>query len=154
FPSPQDPVLVHARRAALLGRADLLSSLATYAASQAALQLEIAKQYPDVHLGPGYMYDQGSDKWGLGLTIPLPILSQNRGPIAEAQARRREAAARFLALQDKIINDIDRAVAEYAVSYQKLQTADRVLEADLRQDQTLRRLLRPGDVSRLTLFRS
>jgi outer membrane protein, heavy metal efflux system len=154
FPSPQEPLLVQARRAAMLGRADLLSALAAYAASQAALQLEIARQYPDVHLGPGYMYDQGEDKWGLGLTIPLPILSQNRGPIAEAKARREEAAARFLALQDKIINDIDRAIAEYRASYQKLRTADRVLEADLRQDQTLRRLLRPGDVSRLTLFRS
>jgi cobalt-zinc-cadmium efflux system outer membrane protein len=154
FPSPEDPTLVQARRVAMVGRADLLSALATYAASQAALQLEIARQYPDVHLGPGYMYDQGEDKWGLGLTIPIPILSQNRGPIAEAKANRLEAAARFLALQDKIINDIDRAAAEYRASYHKLQTADHVLEADLRQDLTLRRLLRPGDVSRLTLFRS
>jgi outer membrane protein TolC len=154
LPSPQAPFLIQERRTALLGRADLLSSLATYAASQAALQLEIAKQYPDVHLGPGYMYDQGSNKYGIGLTIPIPILDQNRGPIAEAKARRQEAAARFLGLQEKIINDIDRAMDEYRASYRKLQTADRVLKAALRQDQTLHRFLRPGDLSRLTLFRS
>ena len=31
------------------------AALAEYAASQSALQLEIANQYPDVHLGPGYV---------------------------------------------------------------------------------------------------
>src|SRR3954470_6161546 len=42
------------RRAALTTRADILAGLADYAAAQAALQLEIARQYPDIHLQPGY----------------------------------------------------------------------------------------------------
>ena len=44
---------------ALLGRSDILSALADYAASQAALQLAVAKQYPDVHLTPGYSWNAG-----------------------------------------------------------------------------------------------
>src|SRR5262249_40677983 len=47
------------RRAALQTRPDILAALAEYAASQSALQLEVAKQYPDVHLQPGYEFDQG-----------------------------------------------------------------------------------------------
>ena len=43
-----------ARRQALLNRADILGALAEYAATQSALQLEIAKQYPNIHLNPGY----------------------------------------------------------------------------------------------------
>jgi outer membrane protein TolC len=70
------------RRAALQSRPDILAALAEYAASQAALQLEIAKQYPDVHLQPGYQFDQGDSKWSLGLTVELPVLHQNQGPIA------------------------------------------------------------------------
>ncbi len=34
-------------------------SLLDYAASQSALELELARQYPDVHLNPGYMFDEG-----------------------------------------------------------------------------------------------
>src|SRR5205807_1898591 len=42
------------KQVALLNRSDILAALAEYAASESALQLEIAKQYPDIHLGPGY----------------------------------------------------------------------------------------------------
>jgi outer membrane protein TolC len=73
--------------------------------------LEIARQYPDVHLAPGYQFDQGEHKLSLGLSVELPILNQNQGPIAEAKARRERAAAQLLALQAKIIAQIDLALA-------------------------------------------
>jgi outer membrane protein TolC len=101
------------RREALLGRADILAALSDYAAAQADLQLEIARQYPDVHLSPGYEFDQGDNKWSLGLTVELPVLNRNQGPIAEAAARRAAAAARFNALQAKVLADIDTAAAGY-----------------------------------------
>ena len=41
-------------RAALLNRMDIQSLLAQYQAAEAALRLQIARQYPDIHLGPGY----------------------------------------------------------------------------------------------------
>jgi outer membrane protein, heavy metal efflux system len=100
-----------ARRRALTSRADLLSALAEYAAAETALKLEIRRQYPDVHLGTGYQFDQGENKWALGLTAELPLLNQNQGPIAEAEAKRAAAAARVLALQARIVGDVDRALA-------------------------------------------
>jgi outer membrane protein, heavy metal efflux system len=99
------------RRAALRSRPDILGALAEYAASQAALQLAIARQYPDVRLQPGYQFDQGDSKWSLGLSVELPVLNQNQGPIAEAKAHRQEAAARFTALQAKVLAEIERTVA-------------------------------------------
>ena len=96
------------RRTALTSRADVLGALAEYAASQAALQLEIAKQYPDIHLQPGYEFDQGDNKWGIGVSLELPVLNQNQGPIAEAKAKREEAAAKFTELQAKVMGEIDR----------------------------------------------
>jgi signal transduction histidine kinase/outer membrane protein TolC len=100
-----------ARKAAVTGRADILAGLADYSASEAALRLEISKQYPDVHLQPGYEFDQGDSKWSLGLTVELPVLHQNQGPIAEANARREESAAKFLALQAKVTAEVDRSIA-------------------------------------------
>ena len=57
------------RRAALTHRADVLAALADYAAAEAALRLEVAKQYPDVHFNPGYSLDSAVDKWALGLSV-------------------------------------------------------------------------------------
>jgi cobalt-zinc-cadmium efflux system outer membrane protein len=101
------------RRQALLGRTDILSALADYAASEATLQLEIARQYPDVHFAPGYQFDQGDNLWSVGLTVELPILNQNQGPIAEAKARRIAAAARFNAAQATALAEIDIAVESF-----------------------------------------
>ncbi len=118
-----------ARRAALLGRADILAMLADYAASQSALQLEIAKQYPDLHLNPGYQYDQGENKWQLGLSVELPVLYRNQGGIREAKARRDEVAARFLALQVKVISEIDRALAARASAMEQLKQLEELTRA-------------------------
>ena len=108
------------RREALLGRADVLGALADYAAAQSALQLEIARQYPDVHLSPGYQFDQGDNMYSLGITFDLPVLNQNQGPIAEAAGRRAEAAARFHAVQAKVLADIDAAVESYRATEKSL----------------------------------
>ena len=110
------------RRAALQSRPDILGALAEYAATQAALQLQIAKQYPDVRLQPGYQFDQGDNKWSLGIVVDLPIFHQNQGPIAEAKARREEAAARFVALQVRVLAEIDRATQVLRVTEQSATT--------------------------------
>jgi len=98
------------------------------AAAEAELSLQIARQYPDLHLGPGYAWNNGNagdNQWSLGLTLELPILDQNQGPIAEAKARRRLEAAKFLALQSQIIGQTDRAVAglEAARAQQRINKA-------------------------------
>jgi outer membrane protein TolC len=101
------------RRVALVSRPDILNALEDYHASESALQLELAKQYPDIHLQPGYEFDQGDNKWALGVSLELPILSHNQGPIAEARARRQESAARFTVLQAKVLAEIDRALDQF-----------------------------------------
>jgi len=140
-----DPQWAEARRRALHGRADILAALADYAASQSALQLEIAKQYPDIRLGPGYEYDQGLHKWGLAVgTDFLPIFNRNQGPIAEAQAKRAEAAARFLALQAQVIGEIDRAAAAWVASRDQLRQLDALLETQRKNVQAVEAMVKAG----------
>ena len=112
------------RREALLGRADILKSLAEYAAAESALRLEIARQYPDIHLGPGYTWNQGENHFVLGFSAELPIFNRHRGPIAEAEARRKEAEARFVALQARVLGEADRALALYGSAHAEVDTAD------------------------------
>ncbi|WP_111894436.1 TolC family protein [Acinetobacter sp. MB5] len=112
------------QRQAILQRADLLSSLADYAASESVLQLEVAKQYPDIHLGPGYTYDMGTNKIAFGLAgVSLPIFDRNQGGIRVAEAKRKEAAARTEALQDKILGDLSQALLGYQSSQAAMRLA-------------------------------
>jgi cobalt-zinc-cadmium efflux system outer membrane protein len=138
-----------ARRVALQSRADILGALADYAAAEDDLRLEIAKQFPDVHLNPGYQFDQGDNKWSLGLMVELPILNQNQGPIAEAEARRKLAAAKFVELQAQVIGEIDRAVAGWRVAEEQLKTGNSLFESEQQQQKSAEAQLKAGAADQL-----
>src|SRR5579864_6447737 len=57
-PGPESFFSQEIQREAVLNRMDVRRSLAQYAAAEADLQLEIAKQYPDINIGPGYTYEE------------------------------------------------------------------------------------------------
>jgi len=141
-----------ARGLALRERADIRGSLAEYAAAEDALRLQIAKQYPDVHLNPGYQFDQGENKWSLGISLELPLLNQNRGPIAEALAKRGEGAARFNELQAKVIGEIDRAVAGYGAGQRNLAMFGSLAEAQRAQQESVEQQFKAGVVEQVDLL--
>lgn len=120
---PDTGRIEEASKSALQSRPDVLAALAEYEASQANLQLEVAHQYPDVTLGPGYSWDAGALKWSLGLSLALPLFDRNQGAIAQAEAKRQEAAATFRSVQAQAIADIGDARATYAQAKQTLALA-------------------------------
>lgn len=148
----EDFSIADTRRHALLNRPDILGSLSEYAATESSLQLEIAKQHPDIHLGPGYSWDQGDNKWSIGFSIELPVFNRNEGQIAEAEARRKEAEARFISLQVKITGEIDRIIKGYSTSLQKLKTAELILSEQKEQYQAIDAKFKIGEVDRLKIL--
>ena len=147
-PSPDFPSGV-VRLHALENRTDILSALSEYESTQSALRLEIAKQYPDIRLGPSYQLDQTDSKWTLGLSLDLPILSRNKGPIAEAEARRAESAARFLALQAQVIGELDAAVEGCRTALLKAAAADDLLAHLSGQESAAKPRRELGEISKL-----
>src|SRR6185369_3721510 len=137
------------RREVLQNRPDILATLSDYAASQSALELEIAKQYPDVHLGGSYQWDQGENKWALGVTMELPVLNRNEGPIAEAEARRTEAAARFTALQAKVIAEIDRSLTNRLAVQEQLRQIENLVATQRQQLQSIQTAFQAGSADQL-----
>jgi outer membrane protein TolC len=117
------------QRFGLLHRPDVLAALAGYDAAEANLRLEVARQYPDLTLDPGLLWDAGDAKWTLGLSLVLPLLNRNQGPIAEAKAQREAAAARVVQVQAKALGELEQARAAYATSMQALRAADAGLES-------------------------
>jgi outer membrane protein TolC len=95
-------------------------ALAEYEAAEADLRLEIAKQYPDFDIGPGYTFEERNNFFTTGFATVLPIRNRNQGPIAEAEARRKEVGARFLATQAQVIAESESALASYRTALAEL----------------------------------
>jgi outer membrane protein TolC len=137
---------------ALRNRADVREALESYEASQAALQLDVARQYPDVHLGPGYTFDQGVRKPGFDFSgIELPVFNRNEGPIAEARARRQEAAANVTRAQARAWSELDAGLADYRLARAALREAGRQLDVQRGQLAGARHAFELGEQDRLAL---
>jgi outer membrane protein TolC len=151
-PSAQSLSPASIQRDAVLNRLDVRRALAQYAAAEADLQLEIAKQYPDLQIGPGYSYEEGHSYFTLGLSATLPVFNRNQGPIAEAEARRREVAAAFTEKQTQVIAQSETSLARYISALNELAEAGQSLrtleDAQLHRTQ---RAVQLGEEDRLAL---
>jgi outer membrane protein, heavy metal efflux system len=154
FESAQFPDMVAVlRRQALTGRSDVQALFAQYSAAESAVRLELAKQYPNLSLGPGYTYEPGPNQYEftLATAADLPVFNQNQGPIAEAEARRRGIATQLIALQAQTIGAIDAAITSYRTTSAGVEAADALLaESKTRNDQVMRSF-EAGDTDRPTL---
>jgi outer membrane protein, heavy metal efflux system len=140
------------QRDAVLNRLDVRRALEDYAASESALQLEIARQHPDVQIGPGYQFEESDNFFVLGLSAMLPIFNRNQGPIAEAEARRQEAAATFLAAQAQVIAQSEAALASYQTALGQLRQVDESLrKVQQERLQIAQQALRVGESDSLEL---
>lgn len=139
------------RALTLTARPDVLAALARYQAAEEALRLEVRKQYPDIHVAPGLGWDQGAFKWALGASAEIPIFNRHEGPIAEAEARRAAAAAQVLALQSRLMGDLDAALASEASARARVEEAQRVVAAKNVLVASARKSFEAGEIDRLAL---
>lgn len=139
----QENVLTH--------RPDIQVALDNYAAAEAHLRLMILQQYPDISVGPGYEYDQGSNKYQLSLSISLPIFNQNQGGIAKAYAARALAGAKFLSVQQSALDHIDQAMANEQASAMEVMAAETLLKSVREQQNRLDQQYNGGAIGKLRL---
>ena len=66
-----------------------------YEEAEETLRLEVARQYPDLTLGPLLESDEGRSKVGLLGGLPIPLWNANQKRIAEARVERELARAAF-----------------------------------------------------------
>jgi cobalt-zinc-cadmium efflux system outer membrane protein len=82
------------------------------------------------------------------LSIELPIFNRNKGPIAEAMAAREESAARFLALQSRVLGELDAAIEDCRAAVKKSQAADDLLTHLTAQERVAQAQRDLGEISR------
>ncbi len=136
---------------ALLNRLDIRRSLEKYAAAEAKIKLEVAKQTPDISLSPGFAFEFGDSIWSLGFSTLLNLINKNQTLIAEATQLREIEGAQFEALQAKIIGDLSRSVAAYQAGLQNIERIKTQQAAQLQYSQKLQRQFEAGLIDRLEL---
>jgi outer membrane protein TolC len=120
---PPAPALKELRERALTNRIDLRRKLAEYAAADAAVKLEIARQYPDFTIGPGYFWDFEHTAWSLLMVSQIPLAARRNAQIREAEARREVEQRAFVAMQAAVIAEAGSAWARYTQALQGLDSA-------------------------------
>lgn len=96
---------------ALTARPEMGRALAEYAAAESDVRLEVARQYPDLELGPGFIWDQGVHRWTLALALPNLLGFRNRAAVTEAEAMRAAAGARVAETQERLLAEMATALS-------------------------------------------
>ncbi len=136
---------------ALLNRLDIRRSLEKYAAAEAKIKLEVAKQTPDISLSPGFAFEFGDSIWSLGFSSLLNLLNKNQTLIAEAKQLREVEGAQFEALQAKIVGDLSQSVAAYQANLQNIRQLQLQQAAQSQYSQRLQRQFEAGLIDHLEL---
>jgi outer membrane protein TolC len=120
---PPAPELRAVRERALTNRIDLRRKLAEYAAADLAVKLEIARQYPDFSIGPGFFWDADEAIWSLLMVSQLPLSGRRNAQIREAEARRAVEERAFVSMQAAVIAEAGSAWTRYTQGLRGLQAA-------------------------------
>ena len=139
------------QQTALLNRLDIRAALARYAASEAKLRIEIARQYPNIVLSPSYTFDQNDHVWSLGLSSLLTLIHKNRGLIEEARALREVEAAKFEVLQAGVISQLTQSKAMVATAKSAFEQAHSYAQSLQARTQKSQRQFDAGQIDRLEL---
>ncbi len=126
---------------------------AMYRVAEKDVRLELAQQFPELHLGPLLEREGGENKWGLEIGIEIPLFDRNQTGIAAARATRERQRAQF---GEAVARGIDAiAAARHAVlaqqqRFQFLET--RVAPLAQRSVDLVSRALESGQADALRLL--
>ena len=159
--APAPPCLEELISIALQTRPDLVAYRLGIHRAQADLRRERAEAIDNVFLfyTPFSANDyspvgkQNASGWGLGVLFPIPLFDRNQGDIARAQVNVTQTRLELQSLERHIINEVQYAATEYALSREVVQQYERDMLADtrhLRDEQS--RLFAAGQAGFDSLF--
>lgn len=126
-----------------------------YAASEESLRREIAKQLPDLSLGPLFESDEGQSRIGLFGALPIPVLNANRRAIALARLDREIARAVLETEYESLVGRCSAASARVTALAEQNSDLEQVLIPLVEKQMTdALELHRLGEGSSLVLLES
>jgi len=126
------------------------AALARYEVAEQRVRTEIAKQFPDLVLGPSFELDDGQSSVGLGLGLPIPAINLNKRGIARARAERAAGRARVVATVEALLTHAGVVRARVSRASSRAQRlTERLMPAVEAQLTRLGRLAADGELDPL-----
>jgi outer membrane protein TolC len=148
---PEAPSRDSAQRAGLTNRLDMRRRLLEFSAADAAVKLEVARQYPSFVLRPGYLWDQGDNLWSFALDLIVPATLTHAPAIRVAEAQREAAAQQAIGQQALVIAELDTRLATYAQAREGARVASAASVTQVARSAQVQRQFDVGQIDRLEL---
>lgn len=134
-PLPDEVPPLHRLQETVIRHHPRLAALrAAYAVVEKELRLEVAKAWPPLGIGASYEYED-IHKFGLPLSIEVPLFDRNQPGIADACARRDALRQRFDAEVNRIFAEVEIARAQLEVRRRQMNLRASQLEPSSRTQQ-------------------
>ena len=134
----------------------LALALNSYALSEAELKLEIEKQYPDIILSPGFIFDQSDNIWALGASWVLPVFKNSRQNfrILQKIEDRKISQAEVLLLQKTLLDELYKTHSAIKYDNGMLLVGKEILKTIQKKKQQLERQVELGGENTETIIRN
>jgi outer membrane protein TolC len=139
---------------ALNNRLDLKEAEVRYALADAKLRLEIAQQYPEISVRPGYEWDQGDHRIRLGLGLPITLPAAHKAAVDTASAERDTQGQALLATQELVLQELARAHLDCTAARDRLKDIRLAQQWSERALDQVKLGIRLGEVDPLQGFES
>ncbi|MEE8321014.1 MAG: TolC family protein [Gammaproteobacteria bacterium] len=130
--------------------------LNTYAQAEARLRLEIEKQYPDIVLSPGFIFDQSDNIWAFGASWILPLFGNSRQnlQIVKALEERKIKQQEVVALQKKLLNSLYIMYQSLLRHKQTIKVSDEIIASIEQRAITIQKQIELGGMDSVALLRN
>jgi outer membrane protein, heavy metal efflux system len=135
---------------------DMAMMLNEYAQSEAELRLEIEKQYPDIVLSPGFIFDQSDNIWALGASWVLPLFKNTEqnlkilGALEDRKIKQREVVV----MQKELLNSLYVKYKSILRHKETLGVSDEIIESIEQRANEINTQLEIGGVDSIVLLRN
>lgn len=140
------------RRESLPNSPRLITQQFKHRTTEADLHLQVRKQWPDLQLGPLWQEEDGQQRPGIGLNLPLPIFTGNDPAIAKATAQRELAAESLRAALEQLLQELAIAEVRHAASAQQASTFRKLIASTTQQIEDSRNLAAAGQLSPMLML--
>jgi outer membrane protein TolC len=154
LPGIEDISQLTIQNMALHERYDIKQAMFVYQAHEAALRLEIERQYPDITLSPGFIFDQDDKIWALATSWVLPLFHHNEAQINEALAKRHLLQKQFQVLQSNLIHELAKKRHRYIALMDSLHQAEALVNELKDRENIYQKQYDSGYTGKLDLLRN
>ncbi len=135
---------------------DMAMMLNDYAQAEAELRLEIEKQYPDIVLSPGFIFDQSDNIWTLGTSWVLPLFKNTKQnlKILKALEDRKIRQGEVVVLQKKLLSSLFMKHKSILRHKNTLDVSDAIIASIEKRANEINTQIEIGGTDSVTLLRN